>query len=71
MFEPPPQQLQQIEQLEREELEARLRVEDARKEARTGEGDAPGEHHALIHKLEADWEHARERLHRARQASRD
>jgi hypothetical protein len=66
VWEPPPQQLEQVERIEREENEARLRLEDARKEARAGEGEVPSDHHERIHKLEAEWKHAVERLHRAR-----
>ena len=62
----PPPQL--VEQVEREEREARLRLAAARDQA---QGDTPGEHHALIHKLEAEWKHALERLHRIRQAAQD
>lgn len=62
----PPPQL--VEQVEREEREARLRLAAARDQAK---GDTPGEHHALIHKLEAEWKHALERLHRTRQAAQD
>ena len=64
MWEP-----QQLEQVEREENEARLRLEAAREQALMNEGEVPSEHHELIHKLEADWKHALERLHQARQAA--
>jgi hypothetical protein len=49
----------------------RLSLKAAREQALTNEGGAPSEHHELIHKLEADWKHALERLHRARQAAED
>ena len=62
---PPPQLLEQVE---REERESRLRLAAAREEA---QGYAPAEHHKLIHKLEAEWNHALERLHRTRQAPPD
>jgi hypothetical protein len=62
---------QQLEQVEREENEARLRLEAAREQALMNEGEVPSEHHELIHKLEADWKHALERLHQARQAAED
>ncbi len=62
----PPHQL--LEQVERAEREARLRLAAAREQA---QGEAPGEHHELIHKLEAEWKHALERLHTARHAARD
>jgi hypothetical protein len=54
----------QLEQVEREEREARLRLSAAREEAR---GGVPREHHELIHKLEAEWKHALDRLHRVRE----
>jgi hypothetical protein len=62
----PPPQL--VEQAEGEEREARLRLAVAREQA---QGDTPGEHHERIHKLEAEWKHALERLHRARHAAQD
>ena len=61
MYEPP-----QLLQVQREESEARLRLEAAREQALMNEGEVPSEHHELIHKLEADWKHALERLHRTR-----
>ena len=66
MFEPP-----QLQQVQREENEARLRLEAAREQALMNEGEVPSEHHELIHKLEADWKHALERLHRTRDAAED
>ena len=62
----PPPQL--VEQVEREEREARLRSAAAPEQA---QGDTPSEHHALIHKLETEWRHALERLHRTRHAAQD
>jgi len=61
----------QLEQVEREESEARLRLAAAREQALMNEGEAPSEHHEIIHKLEAEWKHALERLHRARQHAED
>jgi hypothetical protein len=61
----------QLEQVEREESEARLRLAAAREQALMNEGEAPSEHHEIIHKLEAEWKHALERLHRARHAAQD
>jgi hypothetical protein len=61
----------ELEQVEREEREARLRLESAREQALMNEGEAHPEHHELIHKLEAEWKHARERLHGARHAAGD
>jgi len=58
----------QLEQVERQEQEARLRLTAAREQAH---GDAPREHHELVHKLEAEWKHALDRLHRARQNAQD
>jgi hypothetical protein len=52
--------------VEREERDARLALEAAKERNRMDDGEAPHEHHELIHKLEADWKHALERLHRAR-----
>jgi hypothetical protein len=55
-----------LEQVEREEREARLRVAEARAQAEMGGGEGTSEHHERIHKLEAEWKHALERLHLAR-----
>jgi hypothetical protein len=60
--------IQQVERYEREEREARLALADAREEAKSG---APHGHHELIQKLEAEWKHALERLHHARQSGQD
>ena len=62
----PPHQL--LEHVERQEREARLRLADARAQA---QGESPREHHELIHKLEAEWKHALEHLHRARREAQD
>jgi hypothetical protein len=59
---------QLLEQVERDEREARLRLAAAREETK---GEAPHGHHELIHKLETEWKHALERLHRARQSPQD
>ncbi len=55
-----------LEQVAREEREARSRLATAREQATMNEGEPPAEHHELIHKLEAEWKRARERLHRVR-----
>jgi hypothetical protein len=60
----PPHQL--LEQVERKEREARLRLDAAREQALMNKGEGSSEHHELIHKLEAEWKHALERLHLAR-----
>lgn len=52
--------------VEREEQEARLRLAEARNQAKLADGEVPPEHHELLHKLEADWKHALEHLHRVR-----
>ena len=52
---PPPQLLEPVE---RQEREARLRLEDARDRAPMNEDEAPSEHRELIHKLAAEWKHA-------------
>jgi hypothetical protein len=64
---PPPQLLEHVE---REEREARLRLTAAPEQAPMNEG-ASSEHRELIHKLEAEWKHALERLHLARRAAED
>jgi hypothetical protein len=48
--------------LEREEQEARSRLEQARDRNELDDGVYEPEHHELIHKLEAEWKHAVERL---------
>jgi hypothetical protein len=64
VYEPP-----QLIQVQREESEARLRLEAAREHALMTEGEVPSEHHELIQKLEAEWKHALDRLHRTRKAA--
>jgi hypothetical protein len=54
----------QYQAVERDELEARLRLAEARDKAEMNEGEAPTADHELIQRLEADWKHALERLHR-------
>ena len=58
-------------QLEREEQEARSRLEQARERNERDDGVYEPEHHKLIHKLEEEWKHAHERLHRARGQAND
>jgi hypothetical protein len=65
---PEPRQLQQVV---REENESRLRLAAAREQALMVDGEVPSEHHELIHKLEAEWKHALEHLHRTRRAAED
>jgi hypothetical protein len=57
-----------LEQVEREERDARLRLAAAREQA---QDDAPHEHHELLHKLEAEWKQALGRLHHARKGAQD
>jgi hypothetical protein len=53
--------------IERDEQEARLRLDAARaQQLQDDEGESPTADHALIERLEAEWKHALERLHRAR-----
>jgi hypothetical protein len=61
----------EFEAIEREEREARLRLDEARERAMLNEGEAPTEHHELLRALEADWKHAVERLHRIRGHKQD
>jgi hypothetical protein len=56
----------QLEAIERDELEARLRLADARDKAEMTDGEAPTADHELIQRLEAEWKHALERLHHHR-----
>jgi hypothetical protein len=56
----------ELEAIEREEHEARLRLAEARDRTMMNEGEAPTEHQELLRTLEADWKHALERLHRIR-----
>jgi hypothetical protein len=57
--------------MERDEQNARLALEAAKERNKMDDGEASHEHHELIHKLEADWKHALERLHHARGHSED
>lgn len=59
----------ELQMVVRQENEARLRLATAREQARMNEGEVPSEHHELIHKLEAEWTHALEHLHRTRHAA--
>jgi hypothetical protein len=52
--------------IERDEQEARLRLAEARNQAKLVDGEVPPEHHHLLQTLEADWKRALEHLHRAR-----
>ena len=61
---------EELELVEREEHEARLALAEARDRQRMSEGEVPSEHMELLRRLEADWQHALERLHRAREAAR-
>jgi hypothetical protein len=63
VYDPEPRELEEIV---RDEQEARLRLDEARDKARRNEGETPTEDHELIQRLEADWKHALERLHRIR-----
>jgi hypothetical protein len=65
-YEPP-----ELEAIEREEREARLRLDEARDRAMLNEGEAPTEHQELLRALEAAWKHALERLHRIRGHKQD
>jgi hypothetical protein len=60
----------QFDQIERDEHEAELRLSEAREQAKMNEGEAPSEHHDLIHKLEEEWHKARERLEHARKGGK-
>lgn len=48
--------------LVRDEQEARARLEQVRDRNDEDDGIYEPEHHELIHKLEAEWKHAVERL---------
>jgi hypothetical protein len=61
----------QLIHVEREEQEARLRLDAARAQQLENEGESPTADHELIKRLEADWKHALERLHLARKHSKD
>ena len=56
----------EFEEIERQEREARQRLEAAREQNKMDEGEAPHQQPELIRKLEAEWKQALERLHRAR-----
>ena len=68
MSVPQPRELEMVEQ---EERELRLRLAAAREQARMSEGEAPPEHHELLRRLEAEWKLARERLDRTRRAAQE
>jgi hypothetical protein len=61
---------EELELVEREEHAARLRLTEARDQQLMNEEEAPAEHRELLHRLEADWQRALERLHRAREAAK-
>lgn len=56
----------QFEAIQRDEMEARLRLAEARDQAEMTDGEAPTADHELIQRLEADWKKALERLHHHR-----
>jgi hypothetical protein len=56
----------ELEAIEREEREARLRLAEARDSVTMNEGEVPTEHQELLRTLEADWKRILERLHRMR-----
>ena len=58
----------EFEEIERNEREARERLEHARERHRLDDGVIPHEHHELIHKLEVEWQQAVERLEHARRS---
>jgi hypothetical protein len=60
---------EELELVEREEHEARLRLGEARERQLMNEARAPAGHTELLRRLEADWQRALERLHRAREAA--
>jgi hypothetical protein len=64
VWEPP-----ELQTMVNEEQEKRLALAEARERAEMVDGEVPPEHHELIHRLEADWKHALERLHKARGTS--
>ena len=61
----------ELEEVERQEREAQLRLATAREQAEMNEGEAPTKHRELVHKLEVEWKRARERLDRARHPAKD
>jgi len=58
----------ELEMLAREEQDRREALAAARDRNMTDDGVIPSEHHELIHKLEAEWKEAVERLERARKS---
>ena len=60
----------ELQLIEREEHDARLRLAEAREKQTLSDGVVPKEHHELLHQLEEDWKRAVERLHRARNAGK-
>ena len=60
----------ELEEIEREEQEARLRYEEHRERQRRSEGEAPKDH-GLLERLENEWRRARERLHAARESTKE
>ena len=60
----PPEELEQVERVEHA---AWLRLAEARDRYRMGDGIVPPEEHALLHKLIDEWRGAIERIHAARQ----
>jgi hypothetical protein len=58
----------EFEEIERQEREARLRLEAAREQKKMDEGEAQHERPELIRKLEEEWEQAVERLRRLRES---
>lgn len=56
----------ELEQIVRDEQEARLRLDEARDKAEMNEGEAPTADHELLERLEADWKRLHERLHNIR-----
>lgn len=59
------QEPEEFIRMQRDEQEARLRLEQARELNKTDDGVYEPEHHKLIHKLEEEWKHAHDRLKRA------
>jgi hypothetical protein len=62
-------QQNELELIEREEREARLRVGEMRDRVERSEGEAATADQELLRKLEEEWERIKQRLHRARRAS--
>jgi len=61
----------ELEEIEREEQDARLRYEEHRERQLRSEGEAPTEDHALLERLEKEWRHALDRLHAARGSTKN